>query len=306
MKKILKRILSIYFVFVLVIAPVLAADFDYTKYDFSDEAQIQFDNQQLYNVNSNQTYDKNKYENLTFPSQVKETPTVDELEALTEQQLKKLPQRQTPLFEPIDDFYTEGSIGNPYLEEKALSGAVVFVPTGTTFDVKFESAISSGSLEEGDSLVTVLPTDFIYNGKVVAPTGSMVYGSVLDAKSAGYAYGNGDIELSFNKILPPNGSPINISTQKIIVKAKSSRAKRMTRDVAVGIGVGIVGGLLSYLLTGAQSSEDFVRAIAVGGGLGGASGGIRGAVQKGEDVRIPEGSVIKLKLTNPINVSPYY
>jgi len=293
MKRILKKFLLIYFAAAMFMLPALAlknpeqydnSDIvnEYFEYDFSDEAQMRFDNQQRQNINPNKIYDKNKNAETLPPIQQSEF--------------------EPPSLEVINDI----NIENPYVKERTLSGAVVFVPDGVTFDIKFESGISSGSLEENDKLVAVLPSDFIYNGNVIAPRGSMVYGNVVSAKSAGYAYGNGDMIISFNQILPPEGNPINISTERIIVKTQNSRAKNMSRDVIVGVGMGIIGGLLTYLLTGAQSSDDFVRAVAVGGGVGAAAGGIRGASHRGEDVKIPEGTVIKLKLLNPLNVQAYY
>ncbi len=302
MKRILKKILLIYFTALLITMPVFAVENDimqtdnanfadeYFEYDFSDEAQMRFDNMQMQNANPNKTYDKNKNKNITKDEKRTSTPHQPQNEF------------EPPLIEEIKDI----TIENPYVKERTLSGTVVFVPDGVTFDIKFESGISSGSLDANDSLVAVLPSDFIYNGHVIAPRGSMVYGNVVSAKAAGYAYGNGDMIISFNKILPPEGNPINISTERIIVKTQNSRAKNMSRDVLVGVGMGIIGGLLTYLFTGAQSSDDFVRALAVGGGVGAAAGGIRGVSNRGEDVRIPEGTVIKLKLLNPLNVPAYY
>lgn len=260
----------------------------YYEYDFSDEAQMRFDNMQMQNINPNKTYDKNK--NLYNEEQ-------------TSNPYQSQNEFEPPLIEEIENVTVDE---NPYVKEPPLSGVVVFVPDGVTFDIKFESGISSGSLDAYDSLVAVLPDDFRYNGYIVAPKGSMVYGNVVSAKAAGLAYGSGDMVISFNKILPPEGNPINISTERIIVKAQSSRAKNMSRDVIVGVGMGIIGGLLTYLLTGAPSSEDFVRAVAIGGGVGAAAGGIRGVSSRGEDVKIPEGTVVKLKLLNPLNVPAYY
>lgn len=319
----MKKIFAIFLLLNFLLLPVSAETYDYSIYDFSDEAQMRFDNQQLYNINSNKVYDKDKYktnqnqfEEVTLDKPTNQ-PTIIDINTLQELQKQKNQDLndydlENPILELIDDYNYDG-IGNPYVKEtinkqqvqKPLTATVVRVPEGTTFQIQFESGISSGSLEQNDSLVATLPVNFVYNGKVVAPAGSMVYGNVINAKSAGYAYGTGDMEISFNKILPPEGNPIQISTENIVVKGKSSRAKNMTRDVLVGAGIGIIGGVLTYLLTGSSSSESFVRAISVGGGVGAASGGLRGAIQRGEEVQIPAGTRIQLKLTSPVNVSIY-
>ena len=41
------------------------------------------------------------------------------------------------------------------------------------------------------------------------------------------------------------------------------------------------------------------------GGIGAAGGGLRGAMQRGEDIDIPDGTTIELKLIQPLTASPY-
>ena len=315
MKKFFRRGIAIVLALNLFMAPVFAEVFDYSKYDFSDEAQTRFDNTQNYNPYPNSEEDfsvtrqknnkkgNNKSQDYPSNSQFNNPFYPDNSDYYPEQ-------RKT-----YDNSQNNNGVENPYIEENEnnynkntsspLSGHVVYVPEGTYLEIMFESGISSGSLDKNDRITAVLPKDFTYNGYLIAPAGSLVYGTVMDAQAAGYAYGAGSMALKFDEIQPLEGNPFKISTVTAIVKGQSTRAKSMTRDVLIGTGMGLLGGMLGFLLTGGSGGEQFVRALAIGGGIGAAAGGVRGGMTRGEDVKIPDGSKIKVRLEKPINISPY-
>lgn len=184
--------------------------------------------------------------------------------------------------------------------QKVLKGTVVTVASGTVFDVALESAVSSGSLEQSDKITAVLNEDFTYNGYLIMPKETILYGNAIKANAATGGYGNGNLELIFNQALLPSGNKINLSLEKITYAKNSERMINITRDVVVGTGVGVLGGLLSAALTG-----DYSRALIMGASLGAAGGGIHAATQKGEEIEIPEGTILNMRLTQPINISPY-
>lgn len=256
----MKKIFSILLCLNILSTPVLA------EYDFSDEAQAEFDrNKQI------QTQEK-----FSKAKQKKETVEVENN------------------YEPSPLLY------EPAPQRPLLYGAVVTVPAGTSFSVTFDSGISSGSLEKDDRLTVRLTNDLIYNGQLIAPAGSLVYGSASDAKNAGYAYGNAEIELNFNEILTPDGKMLSISTENIYMKTQSERAKKMTRDIVVGaLGSMLVGAMFTALGGG----DNWGRNMAIYGGLGALGGGIRGGMQRGQEVDIPDGTTIQVKLTQPLNAS---
>ena len=130
----------------------------------------------------------------------------------------------------------------------------------------------------------------------------MVYGTAKDAQNAGYAYGSGSLEINFNEILTPDGNMFQVSTENIYMEAKSERAKKMTRDVVIGaLGTMLIGAAFTALGGG----YDWGRNMAIYGGLGAIGGGLRGAMQRGEDIQIPDGTTLELKLTQPLTISPY-
>ena len=255
MKKFLILILCFQFIFL----PAFA------EYDFSDEAQAEFDRKyKQFNTN-----------NIDF-SKTRNNKT------------------EKTNYTPIK-LNQEKNINI----KKELTGSVIEIPEGTTFSITFDSGINSGSLEKNDKLIASLKKDFIYNGSLIAPAGSLVYGNATYAKNAGYAYGSGALEINFNQIITPDRNIIEISTEKIYIEAKNERAKKISRDILIGtLGRMVVGTIFT-------GGENWGRNMLIYGGLGAAGGGIRGALQRGEDVDISDGTTIELKLNQPLNPYTY-
>lgn len=264
----MKKILSLLLCLSILCTPVFA------EYDFSDEAQAEFDRQKELQLKPS---DFSKKKNQKYNTNI--TPDSDRT-------------NYTP-----ELLYQE-----PVIQQPPLYGSVVKIPAGTSFYVTFDSGISSGSLEKNDRLTVRLINDLTFNGQTIAPAGSLVYGNATDAQNAGYAYGSGEIELSFNEILTPNGTLIPISTEKVYLRAKSERAQKMTRDIVLGaLGSMLVGAAFTALGGG----DDWGRNMAIYGGLGAIGGGLRGASQRGQEVDIPDGTTIQIKLTDTLTASPY-
>lgn len=301
MKKILSLLLSI----LLVCLPALA------DYDFSDEAQEAFDRQQQINM---QGFDFSKTKTGTEINKTKKnkkdteerihyepSPVLQE-ELLIDTQPAQYEQYYPQKEDLLKQVQQEQQNKYKNTQPQTLYGSVVKVPAGTKFEVTFDSGISSGSMAKNDRLTVRLTEDLRHNGQLVAPAGSLVYGTATDAKNAGYAYGSGAIELNFNEILMPDGNMLAISTKKIILKADSKRAAKMTRDIALGT---LGSLLLGAAFTAMGGGNDWGRNMLIYGGIGALGGGLHGAMQRGEEISIPDGTTITVTLTEPINVSPY-
>ena len=299
----MKKILSLLLFIQLLCLPVLA------DYDFSDEAQEAFDRQQQINM---QGFDFSKTKTRTEINKTKKNKKdVEErihyepAPVLEEELLfDTLPQQNQQYYPAKEDLLKEVQQQEQlqYSQQQKLYGSVVKVPAGTKFDVTFDSGVSSGSMAKNDRLTVRLTNDLRHNGQIVAPAGSLVYGTATDAKNAGYAYGSGAIELNFNEILMPDGNMLAISTKKIILKADSKRAAKMTRDIALGT---LGSLLLGAAFTALGGGNDWGRNMLIYGGIGAVGGGLHGAMQRGEEISIPDGTTITVTLTESINVSPY-
>lgn len=252
----------------------------FAEYDFSDEAQAEFDRKyKQFNTNNTDFSKKRNKTEIKNNNLEKTNYTPIELKQGTSINLET---KTKPA--------------------KILTGSVIEIPEGTTFLITFDSGINSGSLEKNDKLIASLTKDFIYNGSLIAPAGSLVYGNATYAKNAGYAYGSGALEINFNQIMTPDGNIIEVSTEKIYIEEKSERTKKMTRDMLIGaLGSMVIG----TIFTAIGGGDYWGRNMLIYGGLGAAGGGIRGGLQRGEDVDIPDGTIIELKLNQPLNAYPY-
>jgi len=273
-----------------------------SAYNFDDEAQEEFDKKN--NIPQTQNNYPKPYSatNANNP----DTMSIPVQNKLRKQKLansanyKPIPNQNDSQFRSIEqrddsDFDT---IEQP--SSKVLKGSVVTIASGSIINASLQSAISSASMSQSDRITAVLSNDFRYNGQVILPKETIIYGTALKANASTYAYGNGSLDLTFNQALLPNGKKINLSVDKISYAKKSERAENITKDVALGTGIGLLGGLLSGALTG-----NYSQALIVGASLGAAGGGIKAGTHKGEEIEIPEGTELNLKTNQPINISPY-
>ncbi len=271
----MKKILSLIICFQIFLLPASA------QYDFSDEAQAEFDRKKFQPVQTQPV------QNNFYKKKDKKEPSNYE---------------RTNYTPPIIQEEVFNNTSQPQSVNNLLIGNVVKIPAGSTFYVTFDSGISSGSLEKNDRLTAKLTDDFIYQGKIIAPAGSLVYGTAKNAKAAGLAYGSGAMEINFNQILTPEGNIINVTTKNITLEAKSERVQKMTRDVVIGaLGSMLIGAAFTAL----GGSDDWGRNMLVYGGIGAIGGGLRGTMQRGEDSKIPDGTTLEITLSAPLDAVPY-
>ena len=126
-------------------------------------------------------------------------------------------------------------------------------------------------------------------------------GSVVDSRAATFAMGDGKIGLNFNQIMTPDGKVIQLTTNEVYIVGDSPRAKRIAGRVAGGALGGLLLGAL-FLLGGADPTGALVSGAAIGGAFGAASA----VAQKGEEVYVPEGTVLQIMLAEPMTAQPYY
>ena len=278
----MKKFLAILICFQMLALPVMA------EYDFSDEAQAEFDRNKGVQVNKESTTGTLIKNNFSKSKQKREQTNSE----------NAVDDSDRTNYEPSPLLYEQPQQPQQSQQNRTLYGSVVTLPAGTTFSVTFDSGINSGSLEKNDRLATRLTNDLIYNGRLIAPAGSLVYGSAQYAKNAGYAYGGAEIELNFDEIMLSDGTLLKMSTENIYMKTDSERAKKMTRDVVVGaLGSMLIGAAFTALGGG----DNWGRNMLIYGGVGAVGGGVRGAFQRGKEVDIPNGTTVQIRLTQPLS-----
>lgn len=230
-------------------------------YDFSDEAQTQFDMQfnptgqmnnivePIYQPERNQQtnyFEQNTIQNLPAPSQ------------------------------------------NP-----SRNGNVVYVPAGSSFQAVLQSSISSQSLMQHDTIAAVVDDDWYQGNILIAPKGSIVYGKAIDTKRAGRAYANGSLSITFNEVLTPKGDYINLVSNTVVISVEDkNRPMKITADVAKGT----LSGLTTFTAS---------RGLAVMAAIGAIDGLLTSFTRRGEEVEIPAGTGITVRLIQAMNIAPY-
>lgn len=194
-----------------------------------------------------------------------------------------------------------------YPQNNVLQGNVVMVPAGTDMKANVTTPLSSAYLTTGQSVTLSLNSDFYYNGKLIAPAGSYVTGTVIEASKAKHGSMNGKLSIRFNMVTTPYGTQIPISaviktedsTGVLVGGTKMDVTKEYAKDLAVGSAAGAVSGLVFGALAGGSIGRGAALGTAVGAG-----GGLAKSVwDKGNDVEIPAGASIDLMLTQPMTVS---
>jgi hypothetical protein len=162
------------------------------------------------------------------------------------------------------------------------------IPVGQEVDVRLGSTLSSetATVEQRFEATTVV--DLVQNGRVLVPAGSVVHGVVSDVDKAGRIDRDGSLTLTFDR-LRVNGREREIRASATqIFESRGIRAEGTTAGVGAGVG-GVVGGIIG----GVQG--------AIIGAVIGAGGAI--AATDGKDITLPAGSIIRLRMDSPVNIS---
>jgi hypothetical protein len=123
---------------------------------------------------------------------------------------------------------------------------------------------------------------------VVIPAGTRVRGVVRRAERAERPARAGSLDLAFNTLLYDDNSRVDMSARVVAVKENLDRSESAQR---AGIGAAL-GAVLGSVIGGKKGA---LVGILVGG-----AGGL--AAAKGEDVEMPEGTILGLTLDRPLTV----
>lgn len=178
-----------------------------------------------------------------------------------------------------------GSRTTPITPRSAEPGVV---PYGTELDVRLERALSSDTAQVEDRFEATTVVDLREEGRVLIPAGSRVRGVVTAVRNAGRLERKGELQLSFDQITV-NGR--NYPLRATVTEALESGGYR---EDAEKIGTGAaVGAILGGILGGVRGA---ITGILIGGG------GVVAATE-GEDVNLPAGSILRVRLDQDLDVN---
>jgi hypothetical protein len=161
------------------------------------------------------------------------------------------------------------------------------IPAGQELDVRLQTALSSETAMPEQRFEAVTAADVTQDGQVLIPAGSRVRGVVTDVKRPGRIDRVGSLTLSFDQIeVRGRSHPIRAMATQVF-ESGGIREEAGTAGVGAGAGA-VIGGLLGGL-----------RGAVLGAAIG-AGGAI--AATEGKDVNLPAGSIIRIRLDQPLNV----
>jgi len=168
----------------------------------------------------------------------------------------------------------------------------VSVPAGKVVRVALKQTLASNTSKAGDVFRVQVSRDVRVDGVVAIPRGSEIVGVVTDAAPLPRLGGQARLALKLTDLVLPSGSTLPIHASLV-----QEGPNQTGRDAAV-IGGGAVGGAILGNILGK------------GGGKGSVVGAIMGAIAGAavasrtgrEEVVIPEGSVLGVKLEDDLAV----
>jgi len=162
------------------------------------------------------------------------------------------------------------------------------IPVATEFDVRLQNPLSSKTSEVEDHFEATTMVDLQdERGRVMVPAGSVMRGTVTSVTKATRLERKGSLTVSFDRLTIDHKSyPIRATvTQALESEGIRGEAQK------IGIGAG-AGAILGAILGGTKGA---IAGILIGGG-----GTI--AATEGKDVDLPTGSVLRVRLDEPLTL----
>lgn len=183
------------------------------------------------------------------------------------------------------------------------------IPQGTKILLSLTSAVNTKSAKPGDGVYLVSTFPVVVGSHVLIPAGVYVQGSVDQVIRPGHVKGRAQVGMHFTSLIFPNGSVVEIPG---VVNSLPGSAGAKVKDgegtieqpgnkgrdlgtVLKGAAIGAEGGVIGGAATG-----NLGAGVGYGTLAGALAGGIYTLFQRGDDVNIPQGSILEMVLQRPL------
>lgn len=173
---------------------------------------------------------------------------------------------------------------------RAIEFREVTLPAGTTLPLRLESTVASDSSAVEDAVRATVRRDVSLDEAIVLPAGTEVSGVVTAARKAGKVKGRALVAFRFDT-LTLDAEPYDIQTRTISRQARATKAKD-----AKTIGIPAAGGAAVGAIVGGK------KGAAIGAAAGGGAGTAVVLSTRGEEVRLPAGTSVTARLSEPLTV----
>jgi hypothetical protein len=183
------------------------------------------------------------------------------------------------------------------------------IPQGTKILLSLTSAVNTKSAKPGDGVYLVSTFPVVVGFHVLIPAGVYVQGSVDHVIRPGHVKGRAQVGMHFTSLIFPNGSVVEIPG---VVNSLPGSAGAKVKDgegtieqpgnkgrdvgtVLKGAAIGAEGGVI-----GGSATGNLGAGVGYGSLAGALAGGIYTLFQRGDDVNIPQGSIVEMVLQRPL------
>jgi len=162
------------------------------------------------------------------------------------------------------------------------------IPVSTEFDVRLQNPLSSRTAQVEDRFEATTMVDLQdEKGRVLVPAGAVMRGTVTSVTKATRLERKGSLTVSFDRLTIDHESyPIRATVTQAL---ESEGIRGETEKIGIGAGA---GAILGAILGGAKGA---LAGILIGGG-----GTI--AATEGKDVDLPTGTVLRVRLDEPLTL----
>ncbi|MGE3707121.1 MAG: hypothetical protein AB7I13_17755 [Vicinamibacterales bacterium] len=166
----------------------------------------------------------------------------------------------------------------------------VVVPAGTALRLRLRTALASDTSAVEDPVRATLDAPVRVDGVVALPAGATFAGVVTAAQRSGKVKGRAVLGFRFDR-LDAWESTYDVETGRISRRARATKRKDAAK---VGIGAG-AGALVGAIAGGGKGA-------AIGSAVGGGAGTGVVLATRGEEVRMPAGTVVTTTIRAPLTV----
>ena len=178
----------------------------------------------------------------------------------------------------------------------------VSLPRESVLLVELQNSLSTDATQQGDR----------FEARVLEPrelSGSTVQGRVIRVKRAGKVSGSAELQLAFESIRTPDGRTSSLSAQVIEVMNTGHseeagevdseggvRGKSTTKDDVSKVGASTgIGAIIGAIAGGGKGA-------AIGAAIGGSIGTAGVLTQRGKDLRLPQGQLLRIRTATETRV----
>lgn len=185
---------------------------------------------------------------------------------------------------------TSGAARSPRDNAAPRTVREITIPAGTVLPVRLESSVGSDISKVEDTVRGTVTRAVRIGGSTVIPSGAQVIGSVTRAVRPGKVKGRSYVAVRFHTLVA------NDEKYSIRTGAVARRGRATKKQDAAKIGVPAAGGAVVGAIIGGK------KGAAIGGAAGGGAGTAVVLNTRGEEVHLPRGTIVSVRLAQPVTV----